>query len=129
MALTKRPMVGGAYYKGYKLTVSASAADYVLDMTLAAKACAANGISVTPDEYGAGDYYKMEHLDADGAVIARIGETIYNIGKNVSQIFDFPSLELLAAGHKLRLTYTNVAGVAMNVYTTLERLTTASGGA
>jgi len=129
MALTKRSMIGGAYYKGYKLTVNAGAGDYVLDMTLAAKACAANGISVTPDMYGAGDYFKLEHLDADGNVLARLAETIFNAGKNVTLIFDFPSLELLDAGHKMRLTYTNVAGTAMSVYTILERLTTKSGGA
>jgi len=128
MALPKRTMVGGAYYKGYKLEVGAGAGDYVLDMTLAAKACAANGLSVTPDAYGAGDYFKVEHLSAGGDVLARLGETIYNIGKNVTQIFDFPAMELLAAGDKIRLTYTNAAGVAMNVYTILERLTTKSGG-
>lgn len=128
MALTKRSMVGGAYYKGYKLTVNAGAGDYVLDMILAAKACACNGISITPDDYGAGDSYKIEHLDGDGVVKSLLASTIYNIGKNVTQIFDFPAYELLDAGHKMRLTYTNVAGVAMSVYTTLERLTTKSGG-
>lgn len=129
MALPKRVMVGGAYYKGYKLTVSATPGPYQLDMTLSTKACAANGISITPDAYGAGDYFKLEHLDASNTVIARLGETIYNIGKNVTQIFDFPAYELLDAGHKFRLTYTNVAGTAMSVYTTLERITTKSGGA
>ncbi len=128
MALTKRPMIGGAYYKGHKLTVSATPGDYVLDMTLSAKACVANGIAITPDEYGAGDYFKLEHLDADNVVQSLLAETIYNIGKNVSIIFDFPGLEVLPAGHKIRLTYTNVAGTAMTVYTTLERLTTKSGG-
>ena len=128
MALTKRVMdSGGAYYKGYKLTVDATPGDYVLDMTLSAEACAANGIAVTPDEYGAGDNYKLEHLDASNVVLATLASTIYNIGKNVTQIFDFPSLELLDAEHKMRLTYTNVAGTAMTVYTTLERLTTKGG--
>lgn len=129
MALPKRVMVGGAYYKGYKLTVSATPAEYVLDMTLSDRACAANGISVTPDDYGAGDHFKLEHLDASNNVKALLADTVYNIGKNVTQIFDFPSFELLDAGHKMRLTYTNVAGTAMSVYTTLERMTTKSGGA
>ena len=129
MALTKRPMVGGAYYKGNKLTVDATPGDYILDMTLSSKGCAANGIAITPDEYGAGDYFKLEHLDASNVVQALLIETVYNIGKNVTQIFDFPALELLDAGHKIRLTYTNVAGTEMSVYTTLERLTTKSGGA
>lgn len=128
MALPKRVMVGGAYYKGYKLTVNAGAGDYILDMILAAKACAANGIAVTPDAYGVGDYFKLEHLDVSGVVKSLIISTVFNIGKNVTQLFDFPGYEELDAGHKMRLTYTNVAGVAMNVYTTLERLTTKSGG-
>ena len=129
MALSKRVMIGGAYYKGYKLTVNATPGDYVLDMTLTAKSCAANGIAVTPDDYGAGDYFKLEHLDASNNVQSLIVDSVYNIGKNVMQIFDFPSLERMDAGHKMRLTYTNVAGTAMSVYTTLERLTTKSGGA
>jgi len=129
MALPKRFMVGGSYCKGYKLVVAAVIGDYVLDMTLATKASAANGIVVTPDVYGAGDYFKLEHVNADGVVLALLIERVYNIGKSVTQLFDFPALELLDAGHKMRLTYTNVAGLAMNVYTTLERLTTKSGGA
>ena len=129
MAISKRPMVGGAYYKGYKLTVSATPGDYTLDMTLSDKACAANGITVVPDTYGAGDYFKLEHLNPSNTVLALLANTIYNIGKNAAWVFDFPSLELLDAGDKLRLTYTNVAGKALYVYTNLERLTTKDGGA
>lgn len=129
MALTKRSQVGGAFYKGYKLTVTAGAGDYVLDMTLADRACGANGITIVPDKYGAGDHFKLEHLDADNVVVAKLCDTVYNIGAHIAWLFDFPALELLDAGHKLRLTYTNVAGVAMSVYTNLERLTIKAGGA
>lgn len=129
MAISKRSMVGGCYYKGYKLVVSATPGSYTLDMTLSTKACAANGLTVIPDSYGAGDHFKLEHLDASNVVKALMADTIYNVGKNVSWIFDFAALELLEVGHKLRLTYTNVAGVELNVYTCLERLTTKDGGA
>jgi len=129
MALPKRIMVGGSYYKGYKLVVTAVAGDHILDMTLADKACAANGITIIPDTYGAGDYFKLEHLDASDVVVARLAETVYNVGKNIAWLFDFPAAELMDAGHKFRLTYTNVAGNAVNVYTNLERLTTKKGGA
>ena len=129
MALTKRIMVGGSYYKGYELAVSDDVGDYVLDMTLTTKSCAANGISVTPDANGSGDYFKLEHLNSDNVVQARLAETIHNIGKNVTIHLDFPAAELMDAGNKMRLTYTNVAGVAMNVHTILERLTVKEGGA
>jgi len=122
-------MVGGAYYKGYKLTVAAAPADYVLDMTMAAKSCAINGITVVPDKYGAGDYFKLEHLSSTNAVKSLIADTVYNVGKSASWLFDFPAYELMDAGDKFRLTYTNVAGIAMNVYTNLERITTKDGGA
>ena len=123
---------GGSFYKGYILAVGAGLGDHVLDMTIAAKGCAVNGILITPDHAGAGDYFKLEHLNAgglafwdDGKAIKNSGiiaETIYNIGKYVSQKFDFVSLELFEPAHKLRLTYTNVAGVAMNVFVTVERV-------
>ena len=129
MALTKRSMVGGAYYKGYKLVVAAGVGDYVLDMTLTTKSCAINGITVIPDKYGAGDYFTLQHLDSEGAVMSLIGDTVYNIGAHTAWLFDFPAYELMDAGDKFRLTYTNVAGVTMNVYTNLERLTTKDGGA
>ena len=127
MALPKRVRdTGGSFYKGYKLVVSASTADYSLDMTISDVGCAVNGIIVTPDHAGAGDYFKLIHLDSAGVAVTKnngiLAETIYNIGKYVSQKFDFVSLELFDTGHKLRLTYTNVAGVAMNVYTTVERI-------
>lgn len=129
MALTKRSMVGGAFYKGYVLTVGATPGEHVLDMTLSEKSCAINGISIIPELYGAGDYFKLEHLDADNVVIARIAERIYNVGAKIARTYDFPAYELMDAGHKFRLTYTNVAGTAMSVYVDLERLTTKSGGA
>jgi hypothetical protein len=128
MALPKRVMVGGAYYKGYKLTVDATPGDYILDMTVTGKSCAVNSISVVPDVYGAGDHFKLEHLDATDALQSLLADTIYNVGKSIAWLFDFPAYELMGDGHKFRLTYTNVAGKALNVYTNLERLTTKSGG-
>jgi len=133
MALPKRVRdTGGSFYKGYILAVGAGLGDHVLDMTVAAKGCAVNGILVTPSLSGDGDYFKLEHLNAagnafwdDGRAIKNEGvlaETIYNIGKYVTQNFDFVSLELFEPAHKLRLTYTNVAGVAMNVFITVERV-------
>jgi ABC-type Fe3+ transport system substrate-binding protein len=121
-------MVGGAYYKGYKLTVNAAIGDYILDMTMTDKSCALNGITVVPDKYGAGDYFKLEHLNSANVVQALLSDTVYNVGAQAAWLFDFPAMELMDAGDKLRLTYTNVAGVALNVYTNLERLTTKDGG-
>lgn len=121
MALPKRVMRGGSFYKGYKLTVSATPGDYVLDMTLS-QACVINGITVIPDTYGAGDYFKLEHLDAANKVLETLAETVYNIGASAAWQFDFAALEQMDAGHKFRLTYTNVAGSAMNVYTAVERI-------
>ena len=129
MALTKRSQVGGAYYKGSRLSVLGDVGDYVLDMTLSDRSCAANGITIVPDKYGAGDYFKLEHLNSANVVQALIADTIYNIGAHIAWLFDFPALELMDAGDKLRLTYTNVAGVALSVYTNLERLTIKAGGA
>ncbi len=65
MALPKRVKSGGTYYKGYKLVVSATPGDYVLDMTLTMQ-CVINAISIIPDTYGAGDYFKLEKLDSAG---------------------------------------------------------------
>lgn len=121
MALNKRVMRGGSYYKGYKLSVSATPGDYVLDMTLST-ACVINGLTVIPDTYGAGDYFKLEHLDASNNVVKTLGETIYNVGASAAWEFDFAALEQMSAGDKFRLTYTNVAGSALSVYTNVERI-------
>lgn len=117
----KRTKVGGSFYKGYKLVVSATPGDYVLDMTHV-DACAINGITVTPDKYGAGDYFKIQHLDSANVEKRIIVETVFNVGANSSWLFDLVAMELMAPGDKFRLTYTNVAGTAMNVYTNLERI-------
>lgn len=133
MALPKRVRdSGGSFYKGYILAVGAGLGDHVLDMTIADKGCAVNGIIITPSLSGSGDYFKLEHLNSDGDALKPdgsaiknegvLGETIYNIGKYVSQKFDFISLEVFYPADKLRLTYTNVAGVAMNVFVTVERV-------
>ena len=121
MALAKKVKVGGSFYKGYKLVVGAGAGDYVLDM-IHTDACAINGITVTPDKYGAGDYFKLEHLDSAHALKRTIVETVYNVGANASWLFDMVAMELMSPGDHFRLTYTNVAGTAMNVYTNVERI-------
>lgn len=120
-AIPKRVKVGGSYYKGYMLVVSATPGDYVLDMALS-EACGVNGITIVPDGYGAGDYMKLEHLDANSKLVVGLGETIYNIGANSVTELDFAALQLMDRNHKFRLTYTNVAGVALNVYTLAERI-------
>lgn len=129
MALTKRSMVGGAFYKGYLLAVGAGPGDHVLNlMVLPTKACAINGITIVPDKYGALDHFKLEHVNAAGTVVALIADNVYNVGAHIAWLFDFPSLELMDAGDIFRLTYTNVAGIAINVYVNLERITTKDGG-
>lgn len=120
MALPKRVKVGGSYYKGYKLVVGAAPGDYVLDMILSV-GCAVNGITIIPDAYGAGDYFSLAHLDASNNLIKQLADTVYNVGANAAWLFDFVAMELMNAGEKFRLTYTNVAGVAVNVYTNVER--------
>ncbi len=133
MALPKRVRdAGGSFYKGHILAVGAGLGDHILNMIIADKGCAVNGILITPTKTGDGDYFKLEHLNAagdalwdDGKPIKNngvIAETIYNIGKFVTQKFDFVSLELFEPGHILRLTYTNTVGVAMNVLVTVERV-------
>jgi hypothetical protein len=120
-ALPKRVKIGGSFYKGYKVSVSATPGDYVLDMTLTT-ACVINGLTVIPDVYGAGDYFKLEHLNANNVRIALIAETVYNVGASAAWQFDFAALERMEPGEKFRLTYTNVAGNALTVYTNLERI-------
>ena len=120
-ALPKRVKVGGSYYKGHILVVGSDTGDYTLDMVMTV-ACVVNGVTVIPDAYGAGDYFKLEHLDANDKVVATLAETVYNIGASAAWQFDFAALEKMEANHKFRLTYTNVAGTAMNVYTNVERI-------
>jgi len=121
MAIGKKVKVGGSYYKGYALVVSAPPGDYVLDMTHA-DACVINGITVIPDKYGEGDCFKLEHLKSDNTLIRTIAETVYNVGANAAWLFDLVALEMMNPGDKFRLTYTNASSTAMNVYTNVERI-------
>lgn len=121
MALGKRIKIGGSYYKGYILPVSATPGDYVIDMVIAT-GCAINGITIIPDGYGVGDYFKLDHLDSSNKEVKVLAETVYNVGANAAWLLDFAAAELMNAGDKFRLTYTNVAGVALNIYTCVERI-------
>lgn len=122
MALTKQVKIGGSYYKGHKFTIGAGAGDTVCDMTITS-ACVINGITVVPDVYGAGDHFKLEHIASDNTtVLSTLAESVYNIGANAAWQFDFAALERCAAGEKFKLTYTSVAGLALNLYTCVERI-------
>lgn len=118
MALTKRSRIGGGYYKGYKCAVSVAAGDYVTYL-INTSGAAINGISVTPDGYGAGDTMKIEHYSdtaGTGSCMAILAEDIYNQGAGSVVMFDFPAMELVQNGESIKFTYINAASVAMNVY-------------
>ena len=120
MALHKRVKTGGSLYKGYELNVSSSVGNYTVDMSETG-AAALNSISITPDGYGSGDTFKLEHLTSDTErVIALLAEDVYNPGANVSTMFDFPALEPLEANEVMRFTYVNTATEALNVHIVLE---------
>ncbi len=121
MALGKRVKKGGVFYKGYKLVVSATAGDYVLNM-VQSKQFVVSSITVIPSQFGNGDTFKLERTDVKDKVLDTFAETIYNIGALAAWHFDFASLEPFEVTDKLKLTYTNAAGMAMNVYTTVEIL-------
>jgi len=124
MALAKRVKVGGSLYKGYSLVVSSAVGDYVLAIIPTTKDFAMNGITVTPDSYGAGDYFGLLHMGtvatAGGTPITTLAETVYNLGAGVTIMFDFASLELVKPGESVRFVYHNVATKAMNVYVSVE---------
>ena len=121
MATGKRVKVGGVFYKGYKLVISATPGDYVLDMA-DTKQVVINGITVITDALGSGDNFKLEHTDGDDVVKDIIAETIYNIGAYAAWHFDFATLVPMEKDDKLKLTYTNAAGLALNVYTSVEKI-------
>lgn len=118
MALAKRIKVGGGYYKGYKCAVTSASGNYTTIITNTSGA-AVNGITITPDDYGAGDTMKVEHFNdtgGTGSCLAILAETIHNCGANSSIQLDFPAAELVDKTECIKFTYINSASVAMNVY-------------
>lgn len=118
MALPKRIKIGGGYYKGYKCSVSAGAGNYST-VIVNTSGAAINGISITPDDYGAGDTMKIEHFDdtgGTGSCLAILAEDLYNCGANATIQLDFPAAELVNNGESIKFTYVNAAGTALNVY-------------
>lgn len=123
MAIPKRVKQGGSYYKGSTLVVSSASGDYVAFLSISAGGCALNGISVIPSAAGTGDSMKLEHIvgTTGSDVIATLAETIPNLGAGIPINLDFYAQEKMAAGESLKLTYTNTASVAMDVFIILER--------
>ena len=121
MPMHKYVKIGGSYYEGQKLSVSSAAADYVLDMAFTA-AGGASAMTIIPDQFGAGDTIAAQHLDADGNITRVLATGVPNVGKNAAWRFEYPGLQKFGNGESLRIVYTNVASVAMNVYTVLEQL-------
>lgn len=122
MALPKKVKVGGGYYKGYKCAVSSASGSYNT-LIVNTGGCAINGVSITPDEYGAGDLMSLVHqngTDGNGTTIAILSEDMYNIGKGASIMLDFPAAELVNSGECLNFTYLNTASIAMSVYLIVE---------
>lgn len=121
MPIAKQVKIGGSYYSGHTLSISASNGDYQVDLTFTT-AGAASSINLIPNAYGAGDTMKVEHLDADNTLVKTLVTDVPNIGKNASWELRFPALEKVTANEKIRVTYTNVAGEAMTLHVVLERI-------
>lgn len=118
MPLAKRVKIGGGYYRGYKTAVSSASGNYTTVIANTSGA-AINGITITPDDYGAGDTMKVEHFNdasGTGTVLAVLAEDLHNCGANSSIQLDFPAAELVNNGESIKFTYINTASVAMNVY-------------
>lgn len=125
MALVKRVKTGGSFFEGFKLVVSSGTGDYTQDTVLSNQGCAVNSVTITPTKFGDGDSITIQHLDVNGNVKpprGTIASTIYNIGAGVSIMLDLSALEIFDANEKIRIIYTNVAGLAMNVYLIVERV-------
>jgi|SRR3990167_165650 len=114
MSLGKKVKIGGSYFKGYQLTVNSAAADYVLHIDTAHQVVI-NSLQLIPDAYGLGDYITIGHYTntAENAIVDTIADTIYNAGAGAGIDLEFPALEPMLANEDLRITYTNVASVAM----------------
>ena len=94
MALPKRTRIGGGYYRGYVCIVSSAPGNYTTLITNTSGA-AMNGVSITPDDYGAGDMMRVVHhadVAGTGRVMAIIAEDLYNVGKSASIMLDFPEI-------------------------------------
>jgi hypothetical protein len=118
MALNKRVKIGGGYYRGYKCAVASASGNYTA-LIVNTGGSAINSITITPDDYGAGDTMKVEHfsdVDGTGSCKAILAEDIHNCGANSSVQLDFPAAELVDKGECIKFTYINTASVAMNVY-------------
>lgn len=124
MALPKRVKVGGVYYKGYKLVVSSATGDYVMAVLPTTSGHAVNSFAITPDTYGAGDNFTIQHVSttatSGGDVLATLVDGVYNLGAGITVSFDFAAMELVDPGHSIRFIYSNVSSLATNVYITQE---------
>jgi len=117
MALHKKVKLGGTYFKGYQLTVNATPGDYVLHISEPISHMV-SGMTITPDAYGIGDYMTIAHYTDVGAgatLIDTLADTVYNPGAVAAYNLTFPAIEPFEHAEDLRVTYTNVAGVAVNV--------------
>ncbi len=120
MALHKQVKIGGSYYKGYELLVSASTGTYIKDMSLDADSVI-NSINITCDVYGSGDIMKLNHMNVGFTEsLALLAESLFNPGAGISIGLDFPALEPMGKNESLRLTYENTAGVAVAVHIIVE---------
>ena len=118
MAIGKRVKIGGGHFLGSKVAINAASGEYTKVLTTTDGA-AVNGMTITPDAYGAGDTMKIEHYaDAAGTgrVMALIATGIPNMGRLVPIALDFPAAEKIGTGESLVFTYLNTASVAMNVH-------------
>lgn len=124
MAIAKRVKEGGCYYKGTILPVSSASGDYVAFLSITGTGgCAVNSLSIVPSQAGAGDTIRVEHVSGTTGsnVIATLAETIPNIGAGIPINFDFIAMEKVSGGNSIKVTYTNTASIAMNVFLVVER--------
>ncbi len=120
MALPKKIKRGGAFFKGYKCVVATASGEYATYIVETA-GYVLNGVSIIPDNYGAGDVMAIQHVKTTAGavaadVVAVIATNLYNQGAYSGINLDLSAVEQVDAGESIKFIYLNTASVAMNVY-------------
>ena len=109
-------------FKGYTLVIPKESVSETLTINDIPTDVVVTSISVVTDKYGVSDSFKVRHVDGNGNLITLLVDDFWSIPRDFSWDFPLPNI-VFSSSHKLKLLYTHVSGIELNLfcYLTMEK--------
>jgi len=106
------------HYEGFTLSIPRENGTYTLTINKNDIVGSVSKFVIVADKYGNGDFFKLKHVGVGGGEKKILANNIYSIPRDLfwDLLFEGVDAITLETGEKIKLVYTHVSGIEMNIF-------------